>query len=185
MAPHIRKMIVSGDHLNSNPGPPWTVLWETTVRSDGHWSIARTNSEAAALECATHFLKLGFVVHAIKDPTGSVVMDGQSIASRFGGAYHGAQPVVAPRRSMASAEHAAANILHGFADGREAVPGLMVSAATLHARLSALALSPVEFYRAIDFAADRGWLLVKDDILSLTQAGYAIASSSTLPKSRP
>ena len=36
------------------------------------------------LERAEHFLKLGFWVHAIKDPLGAVVMNQQAIASHFG-----------------------------------------------------------------------------------------------------
>jgi len=176
-------MIVSGDHLNPDNGPPWSVLWDTTARSDGHWSTAWTQSEATALECAAHFVKLGFVVHAIKDPTGSIVMDSQSIASRFA-ADNDRPSSGPPRRSIPNPESSAIDILHGFAEDGEALPGLMVSAETLQARLSALALSPVQFCRAVDFAADRGWLRVNDNTVILTQAGCAIASSSTLAKAR-
>jgi len=116
MARHTRKMFVSGDHLNPDTGPPWSVLWDTTARSDGHWSIARTPSETSALERAAHFLELGFVVHAIKDPAGSIVMDRQSLASRFA-ADHERPSSVPPRRSLPSAESSAVNILHGRRPG--------------------------------------------------------------------
>ena len=63
----------------------WIILWETRVRADlGRWSVAIEQSEADALKRAERFLKLGFVVHAIKDPSGSVFMDEQQIAERLG-----------------------------------------------------------------------------------------------------
>jgi hypothetical protein len=87
MAKHYRKMIVRGDHLEApDAGPPWTILWETKPPPGGNWSVARAENEQAAVERATHFLKLGFCVHAVKDPTGAVFMDQGQVIGRFGSA---------------------------------------------------------------------------------------------------
>lgn len=80
---HYRKMIVTGDHLES-PSPRWTVLWQIKQPPDDSWSSAEATSEQAAIDRATHFMRLGFVVHAIKNPSGAVVMDQAWIATRFG-----------------------------------------------------------------------------------------------------
>jgi hypothetical protein len=66
-------------------GTGWSVLWEIRqAPDDGPWSAMDASSEIEALERAQHFLKLGFWVHAIKDPLGAVVMNQQAIASHFG-----------------------------------------------------------------------------------------------------
>ncbi len=66
-------------------GTGWVVLWEVRRSADeDRWSAAAAGSEQEALERAQHFLRLGFFVHAIKDPLGAVVMDEQAIAGRFG-----------------------------------------------------------------------------------------------------
>jgi hypothetical protein len=66
-------------------GTGWSVLWEIRqAPDDGPWSAMDAGSEIEALERAQHFLKLGFWVHAIKDPLGAVVMNQQAIASHFG-----------------------------------------------------------------------------------------------------
>lgn len=83
MAQYHRKMIVNADHLHSESGPPWTVLWNTKAHADGEWNTARVQGEGGALERAAHFLKLGFFVHAIKDSAGIVVMDAEAVATRF------------------------------------------------------------------------------------------------------
>lgn len=173
MAPYLRKSVVSGDHLNAGSGPSWTVLWETTVRPDGHWSAVRTPNEATAGESAAHFLKLGFAVHAIKDPTGAVVMDAQSIADRFG--RNKAAAPAHPERRRSEPEYVALTMLRHFAEDRQPIAGLMVAPAQLQAQLSALALNATEFDRALSFAADRGWLIVGDGILTLTPEGCAAA----------
>ena len=77
----IRKIVVRGDHIEpTDNGPPWTILWETKVRSNGQWSTARAGSRAAALDQAVHFVKLGFVVNGVKDPSGIVVLNAAAIA---------------------------------------------------------------------------------------------------------
>ena len=83
MAQHYRKMVVTGDHLNPAKSPPWTVIWDTVARADGCWSEHRSQNEATALEQAAHFVKLGFVVHEIRDPSGVVTMDAEAIEARF------------------------------------------------------------------------------------------------------
>jgi hypothetical protein len=68
-------------------GTGWLVLWEVRQAPDeGRWSATGAGSEIEALDRAKHFLKLGFWVHAIKDPLGAVVMDQLAIASRLGSA---------------------------------------------------------------------------------------------------
>jgi len=62
----------------------WTILWDTRkVSVEDHWSVAHAKSESEALERAAHFLRLGFAVHAIKDPSGSTVLDEDLIKQRF------------------------------------------------------------------------------------------------------
>ena len=78
-----KKMIVSGDHIEPDSGPCWSILWDTTLRAEGRWSTAEAKNEAAALERAAHFLKLGFAVHAINDPSGAMVMDAPAIVDRL------------------------------------------------------------------------------------------------------
>ncbi len=65
-------------------GTGWVVLWETQRSSDeARWGAAGAGSEQEALDRAQHFIKLGFCVHAIRDPLGSVFMDEHAIANRF------------------------------------------------------------------------------------------------------
>ncbi|HEY3916407.1 MAG TPA: hypothetical protein VGL83_01380 [Stellaceae bacterium] len=172
-APYLRKSIVSADHLNPGTRPPWIVLWDTTERSDGHWSVVRAQSEANATECAAHFLKLGFVVHAIKDPSGTVVMDARSIAARF--APNKSSMPAYPERRRSEPEYVALTILRNFAEDRQPIPGLMIALALVQTRLSPLALNTTELDRAVSFAAGRGWLTIGDGILTLTREGCAAA----------
>ncbi|HEY1503797.1 MAG TPA: hypothetical protein VGF92_05825 [Stellaceae bacterium] len=173
MAHYSRKSVVSGDHLNTANGPPWIVLWETSARTDDQWSTARAPTEASAFECAAHFLRLGFVVHAIKDPAGRIVMDAPSIEARF--APRTADAPAIPERRRTEPEYAALAIVRNFAEDRSPIPGLMVALTSLQARLSALALTPTEFDRAMSFGADRGWLTIGDGVLTLTREGCAVA----------
>ena len=79
-----KKMMVSGNHtIEPDPGPCWSILWDTTLRAEGRWSTAEAKTEAAALELAAHFLKLGFAVHAINGPSGAMVMDAPAIVDRL------------------------------------------------------------------------------------------------------
>lgn len=175
MAKHYRKMVVHGDHLEApESGPPWIVLWDTTARPEGQWSTVRTQSEAAALERAGHFVKLGFIVHAIKDPSGQVVMDAAAIAGRFAPTPNVAERAV-PGAAAPSVEHSARDILRGFVEDWQATPGRMLAAPTVFALLSPQGVSPAEFDRAVSYAKDHGWLGVADGTLTLTQAGYAAA----------
>jgi len=174
---HLRKMVVSGDHLVApDNGPPWTVLWDTAARGDGNWSTVRTPNEASALERAAHFMKLGFVVHAIKDPSGTVVLNAGELARRFAPADDTA-PGSKPTVSMPTAEQSAHEILRGFVEKHQATPGRMLAAATLQAFLSPAGVTRMEFERAVSFAKEHGWLSVADGVLTLTQAGYAVATA--------
>jgi hypothetical protein len=173
---HLRKMVVTGDHLVApDGGPPWTVLWDTAAKADGNWSIVRTPNEATALERAAHFVKLGFVVHVIKDPSGTIVLNAREIARRFGPTEDKAS-AGNPAANMPTAEESAHEILRGFVEKHLATPGRMLAAATLQAPLTANGVSRMEFERAVSFAKEHGWLSVADGVLTLTQAGYAAAT---------
>ncbi|MGH7087982.1 MAG: hypothetical protein ACREFQ_03690 [Stellaceae bacterium] len=174
--PH-RKMLAHADHLEApEKGPPWIVLWDTAVRPDGNWSTVRTQSEAAALERAAHFVKLGFVVHAIKDPSGAVIMDAARITDRFR-AGDGATSKLARERPVLSDEEAARVVVRGLAGGPQAMPGRMLPAAALRAQVLPRGLSHADFERAVSFAKDHAWISDADGILTLTQAGYAVATA--------
>jgi len=175
MAQHYRKMVVHSDHLEAaDTGPPWIVLWDTVARPDGHWSTVRASSEATALERAARFVKLGFVVHAIKDPSGAVFLDAQAVAQRFAPK----EPARQPRentRAAPTAEQTARDIVRGFVEEHQAVPGRVLDASALHAMVSPHGVGPNEFKLAVSFAKDHGWLSVGDGTLTLTQAGYTVA----------
>lgn len=179
MANPQRKMLARADHLEApSNGPPWLVLWDTAARPDGSWSTVRTQSEASALERAAHFVKLGFVVHAIKDPSGAVAMDAASIASRFGAAdAEAASSKSAIGRPELSDEAAAREILRGFVARHHPMPGQMLATAALRSQLLPQRLNQADFERAVRFARDHAWLTVADGILTLTQAGYAAATA--------
>ncbi len=176
MAKHHRKMVVHGDHLEAaDSGPPWLVLWDTTPRRDGDWSTVRAHTEAAAFERAAHFVKLGFVVHAIKDPSGAVVMNASEIATRFG-----ADDEPARRRASDGAvpnpEKSAHDILRGFVEDFGATPGRMLAESALRSLLAPHGVSASEFSAAVIYAEHHGWLRAADGTLTLTQAGYAAAT---------
>lgn len=66
----------------------WTIWWDTQRRpGTGRWNTAAAPTEAGAVERALHFLKLGFFVHAIRNPDGSVFMDEAQINA------HGGTPI--------------------------------------------------------------------------------------------
>lgn len=83
MVKQMKKMLVSGDHVASDTGLRWSVLWDTAGRPEGRWSAAEAKTEAEALERAAHFRRLGFAVHAINDPSGIMVMDSAAIEARL------------------------------------------------------------------------------------------------------
>ncbi len=179
MAKHYRRMIVHGDHLEAlDVGPPWTVLWDTTDRGNGVWSVARAVSEGDALERAAHFIKLGFVVQAIKDPTGAIFMAQGTVAARF------APSEERPRRrgSSQAAQQPAANgddtvrrVLRGLIEDMGGKPGRAVSTAVLLALLATQGIDRATFDEAVSHAESQGWLGVATDTLTLTSAGYAAA----------
>jgi hypothetical protein len=176
MAKHYRKMLVHGDHLEApESGPPWTVLWDTAPRQNGEWSTVRAHTEASALERAAHFVKLGFVVHAIKDPSGAVVMNAGEIAARFG-TSDGPARRPAPDGAVPSPEKSAHDILRGFVQDFHATPGRMLATSALRALLAPHGVGPSEFSAAVSYAEQRGWLREADGTLILTQAGYAVAT---------
>ena len=78
-----KKMLVSGDHVASDTGLRWSVLWDTAGRPAGRWSAAEAKTEKEALERAAHFRRLGFAVHAINDPSGVMVLDSAAIEARL------------------------------------------------------------------------------------------------------
>ena len=62
----------------------WTIWWDMHrgIGSEG-WNRAVESNEEDALLRAERFLKLGFVVYAIKDPKGAVFMDEVQISEHF------------------------------------------------------------------------------------------------------
>ena len=175
MAKHYRKMIVHGDHLESvDSGPPWTILWDTKPPANGIWSAARAGSEGDALERAAHFVRLGFVVHAIKDPTGAVFLDQGAIASRFTASDEKPRRRTA-NRSAASADDSARRVLRGLVEDLGGKPGRAVSTPVLLALLATQGIDRAAFELAVLHAEEQGWLASAADTLTLTQAGYAAA----------
>ncbi len=176
MAQPYRKMIVHGDHLEPpDAGPPWTVLWETKTPPDGRWSAARAATEQAALERAAHFVKLGFVVHAIMDPVGAVALDGQQIAERFGAAPS-RPPQTAKEPGASSAEQAARRVLRDCVTEFDATPGRALNVALLRAASLSEGMGQAEFEGAVSYAGARGWLVEATGTLALTAAGYTAAT---------
>jgi len=176
MAKHYRKMIVHGDHLETpDGGPPWTVLWETKTPPDDRWSMARADTEHAAVERAAHFLKLGFVVHAIKDPTGTVFMDRGQITQRFGASED--RPRARTREHVApTAEQIARQLLRSAIEEFQAGPGRALNLSVLRALASSGGVGPAEFERAMNFASEQGWIGLGAETLTLTPAGHAAAT---------
>jgi hypothetical protein len=61
----------------------WTIWWDMHRRGGGEgWSRAVESSEEDALQRSERFLKLGFVVYAIRDPVGTIVMNEAQIIDR-------------------------------------------------------------------------------------------------------
>jgi hypothetical protein len=67
----------------------WTIWWDTLRRAGtAGWSRAVEPTQHEALERAERFLKLGFVVYAIRDPSGAIFMDEAEITERFPNVRH-------------------------------------------------------------------------------------------------
>jgi hypothetical protein len=67
----------------------WTIWWDTERRpGEGRWNVASALTEAGALDRAHHFVKLGCVVHAIRNPDGIIYMDEPQVEARFGAKPH-------------------------------------------------------------------------------------------------
>lgn len=63
----------------------WTIWWDMHRHpSEDAWSRAMEKTEEEAVQRVQRFLKLGFVVHEIRAPKGSVFMDEAQITGRFG-----------------------------------------------------------------------------------------------------
>jgi len=177
MAQPYRKMIVHGDHLEPpDAGPPWTVLWETKTPPDGRWSSVRVVTEQAALERAAHFVKLGFVVHAITNPAGAVVFDGQQITDRFGATPQRSSPA-AKETAASTAEHAARRLLRDCVGEFEATPGRVLNVALVRAASLSDGMGQAEFDGAVAYAGAHGWLVEATGTVTLTLAGYAVATN--------
>lgn len=79
-------------YKRSNLTPPtaevtslWTIWWDMRRRAGMEgWSRATEPTEDEALQRTERFLKLGFIVYAIRDPRGAIFMDEAQIAERFG-----------------------------------------------------------------------------------------------------
>ena len=63
----------------------WTIWWDMHRHpGDDAWSRAMEKTESEAVQRARRFLDLGFVVHQIRAPDGSVFMDEAQITGRCG-----------------------------------------------------------------------------------------------------
>ena len=63
---------------------PWTIWWDMHRRAGTEgWSRAAESTQAEALQRTERFLRLGFVVYAIRDPRGAIFMDEAQIAEHF------------------------------------------------------------------------------------------------------
>jgi hypothetical protein len=63
---------------------PWTIWWDMHRRTGtAGWSRATEPTQDEALQRSERFLKLGFVVYAIRDPNGALFMDEAQITERF------------------------------------------------------------------------------------------------------
>jgi len=176
MANHYRKMVVHGDHLEApDKGPPWTILWDTKTPHEGRWNSAHAETQESAVERATRFAKLGFVVHAIKDPSGAVFLDQGQIAERFGVA----EPRPESRRinpASAQPEQAARRLVRGFVEEFQAMPGRVLKQGVVRAFALSAGISVDEFESAVRDAAASGWLSIAGDSLTLTRTGHAAAT---------
>lgn len=75
-------------HLSADEpdtGLRWTVIWDM-VRKPGTKgrNTAAEKHEANALERARHFLRMGFIVYEICEPSGSIFLDEGGIRQRLG-----------------------------------------------------------------------------------------------------
>ncbi len=65
---------------SADPEPLWTVTWDTTRNPEAS-NQAHHLTEAAAIDCAKQFLRLGFIVYSIKDASGIETMNEEAINS--------------------------------------------------------------------------------------------------------
>ena len=168
----MKRILVSGDHVVSDTGLRWSVLWDTAGRPEGRWSAAEAKTETEALERAAHFRRLGFAVHAINDPSGITVMDSAAIEARLHPPTD-EPPRRLPERSLPSTEQACLDLLRYFVTQHDV--GQTLSAGSVRNRLRLQGMSEPEFEQVMSFARGQGWLEITNGTLTLTQTGYAVA----------
>jgi hypothetical protein len=62
----------------------WTIWWDMRRRAGTEgWSRATEPTQDEALQRTERFLKLGFIVYAIRDPRGTIFMDEAQIDEHF------------------------------------------------------------------------------------------------------
>ena len=83
---------------NPEPSPLWTVIWDTSRHAEA-FNKAHHMTEAAAIDCAKQFLRLGFIVYSIKDASGIETMDEAAISKHF-------KPAPLPERPARFTPHA-------------------------------------------------------------------------------
>jgi hypothetical protein len=172
----MKKMLVSGDHIASDTGRRWSILWDTTLRPEGRWSTAEAKTETEALERAAHFRKLGFAVHAINDPSGELVMDAAAIQARL------IKPPEEPLRREAPrpvphADQSSLDFLKGLSEQFGATPGQSLPTESIRTRLLLQGMSASEFERILSIAQGQGWVEVTAGSLMLTQTGHGVATA--------
>jgi hypothetical protein len=67
---------IKGKHAMS-----WTIEFGRETPEDGRWGTMAVQSEAEAVRQAKEYLDIGFVVHAIKRPDGSIAHDQDQLSA--------------------------------------------------------------------------------------------------------
>jgi hypothetical protein len=75
-------------HLSArefDSGKRWTIIWDVARKQgiEGR-STALEKFEASALDRAQQFLRMGFIVYEIREPSGSVFLEEAGVRQRFG-----------------------------------------------------------------------------------------------------
>jgi hypothetical protein len=86
---------------NPEPAPLWTVIWDTSRHPNG-FNQAHHMTEAAAIDCARQFLRLGFIVYSIKDASGIETMNEATINRHLAPTPQPERPVRFARRALLS-----------------------------------------------------------------------------------
>ena len=149
----------------------WTIWWDLhrRVGSEG-WNRAVESNEEDALLRAERFLKLGFVVYAIKDPKSAVFMDEVQISEHF--VAHAPAETGLGRRSQPEAR------------GDGAAPAGIGGAAQIHAGGNAAAQTTNRIAELGNIMARKKQPLENDFVLfNVTYEDGTLTSNRKVPSS--